>query len=56
MFGDSEIEAALRKIDQLTLEESRMTGTQTLGIVHGIAARENIDGTQHGHDLFQIGF
>ena len=46
MFGDSEIEAALHKIDLLTQEEARMTGTQTLRIVDGLAARENVDGTQ----------
>ena len=46
MFGDSEIEAALHKIDLLTQEETRMTGTQTLRIVDGLAERENMNGTQ----------
>jgi hypothetical protein len=46
MFGDSEIEAALDKIDQLTQEEARMAGVETFRIVHGLAARENMDGTQ----------
>ena len=42
MFGDSEIEAALNKIDQLTQEEGRMVGALTYGIV----ARQNMDRTQ----------
>ena len=46
MFGDSEIEAALHKIDQLTQEEARMAGALTFLIVDGLAARENMDGTQ----------
>ena len=36
LLGDSKVEAALRRIDQLTQEEARMTGTQTLGVVHGL--------------------
>ena len=46
MFGDGEIEAALHKIDLLTQEETRMTGTQTLRIVDGLAEKENMNGTQ----------
>jgi hypothetical protein len=46
MFGDSEIEAALDKIDQLTQEEARMAGALTFRIVDGLAARENMNGTQ----------
>ena len=47
MFGNSEVEAALQKMDLLTQEEIRMTCTQTLGAVHGLAgtARIIVDGT-----------
>ena len=45
MFGDSEIEAALDRIDQLTRDEGLMTGALTYGIVDGLA-REYMDRTQ----------
>lgn len=37
LFWDSEVEAALQKLDDLTREESQATGAQTLGVVHGLA-------------------
>lgn len=36
LLGNSDFEIALQKIDFLTQEEARMTGTQTLGVVHGL--------------------
>ena len=36
IFGESEIETVLQRLDRLTQEEARMTATQTLGIVHGL--------------------
>ncbi|KAF8262434.1 hypothetical protein EI94DRAFT_1788983 [Lactarius quietus] len=35
-LGESEIEAVLQRLDRLTQEESRMTVTQTLEVVHGL--------------------
>jgi hypothetical protein len=34
LFGESEIEAVLQRLDRLTQEEARMTGAQTLEVVH----------------------
>jgi hypothetical protein len=36
VFGESEIEDILQRLDRLTLEEARMTGTQTLQVVHSL--------------------
>ena len=36
LLGESEIEDILRRLDRLTLDEARMTGTQTLQVVHGL--------------------
>ena len=36
LLGDSEIEAALQKLDRLTQDEARMTAARTLGVVHGL--------------------
>ena len=36
LLGDREIETIVRRLDQLTQEESRMTVAQTLAIVHGL--------------------
>ena len=35
-MGESEIEDVLHRIDRLTLDEARMTGTETLQLVHGL--------------------
>jgi hypothetical protein len=35
-LGDKEIESVLLRLDRLTLEESKTTVAQTLGIVHGL--------------------
>ena len=36
MFGESDIEAVLQRLDRLTLDEARATGAQTLEVVHGL--------------------
>jgi hypothetical protein len=36
LLGDSEIEAVLQRLDRLTLDEARMTGAQTLQVIHGL--------------------
>jgi len=36
MLGESEIEDILQRLDRLTVDEARMTGTQTLQVVHGL--------------------
>jgi len=38
LLGESEIEDVLHRIDRLTLEEARMTGTETLQVVHGLVS------------------
>ena len=35
-MGESEIEDMLHRLDRLTLDEARMTGTETLQVVHGL--------------------
>ena len=36
ILGESDIEAVLQRLDRLTQEESRMTVTHTLEVVHGL--------------------
>jgi len=36
LFGESEVEAVLQKLDRLTRDEARMTVAQTFGMVHGL--------------------
>jgi hypothetical protein len=36
LLGESEVEDILHRIDRLTLDEARMTGTETLQVVHGL--------------------
>jgi len=36
LLRESEIEAALQRLDRLTREEIEMTAAQTLGVVHGL--------------------
>ena len=48
LLGESEIEDVLRRLDRLTLDEARMTGTETLQVVHGLVSHLKIviGGTQ----------
>jgi hypothetical protein len=47
LLGESEVEDILHKLDRLTLDEARMTGTQTLQVVHGLVSNMKLvmDGT-----------
>jgi hypothetical protein len=42
LLGESEIEDVLHRLDRLTLDEARMTGTETLQIVHGLVSNMKI--------------
>ena len=35
-MGENDIEAVLQRLDRLTMEESRMTSTQTMEVVYGL--------------------
>jgi hypothetical protein len=47
-LGESEIEDVLHRLDRLTLDEARMTGTETLQVVHGLVSNMKLvmGGTQ----------
>ena len=47
-MGESEIEDVLHRLDRLTLDEARITGTETLQVVHGLVNNLNlvVGGTQ----------
>ena len=36
LLGENDVELVLQRLDRLTLEESRMIGTQTLQVVYGL--------------------
>ena len=36
IFGESEIETVLQRLDRLTQEEARVTIAQALGVIHGL--------------------
>jgi hypothetical protein len=38
LLGETEIEDVLHRLDRLTLDEARMTGTETLQVVHGLVS------------------
>jgi len=38
LLGESEIEDVLHRLDRLTVDEARMTGVETLQIVHGLVS------------------
>jgi hypothetical protein len=42
LLGDSEIEAAVQRLDRLTQDEARMTVAQTLSVVHGLVGNVKI--------------
>jgi hypothetical protein len=47
-LGETEIEDVLHRLDRLTLDEARMTGTETLQVVHGLVSNMKLvmGGTQ----------
>ena len=48
LLGESEIEGVLQRLDRLTQEEARMTGAETLEVVHGLINNMKVvmNGTQ----------
>ena len=48
LFGESEIEIVLQRLDRLTQDEARITAAQTLGVVHGLVNNMKVvmEGTQ----------
>ena len=48
LLGDKHIEAVLLRLDRLTLDEARITATQTLEIVYGLIQNMRVvmDGEQ----------
>jgi len=48
LLGESEIEDVLDRLDRLTVDEARMTGIETLQIVHGLVSNMKliVDGMQ----------
>ena len=36
LLGENDVEAVLQRLDRLTMEESRMTATQTMEVVYGL--------------------
>ena len=48
LLGESEIESVLQRLDRLTLDEARMTGAQTLQVIHGLVNNMKVvmDGMQ----------
>ena len=49
LLGESEIEDVLHRLDRLTVDEARMTGVETLQIVHGLVSNMKLimDGMQN---------
>ena len=47
-MGEREIEDVLQRLDRLTLDEARMTGTETLQVVHSLIGNVKLamDGMQ----------
>jgi hypothetical protein len=56
LLGENEIEAALRRLERLTVEESRMAATQTLEAVCGVVQNMRVvmDGETTILDLTRI--
>ena len=42
IIGDNDIEAVLRRLDRLTLDEARAAGVQTLEVVHGLVKHRRV--------------
>jgi hypothetical protein len=58
LFGESEIEAVLERLDRLTQDEARVGVAQTLGVVHGLVGNVKLimEGTQWLNDYSQVVF
>jgi hypothetical protein len=49
LLGEYEVEAVLHRLDRLIQEEARITGAQTLSVVHGLVNNMRVvmmEGTQ----------
>ena len=42
LLGESEIETVLERLDRMTQDEARITGAQTLGVVHGLMSNMKV--------------
>jgi hypothetical protein len=53
LLGENEIEDVLRRLDRLTLDEARITGTHTLQVVNDLVINMKLvmNGTQMSLDL-----
>jgi hypothetical protein len=54
LFGESEVEAVLQRLDRLTQDEARITVAETLSVVHGLVnnTRVVMEGAQSFLDWF----
>ena len=52
LLGESEIEGVLQRLDRLTQDEARMTGAQTLSVVHGLVG--NMKAVMEGTECLHI--
>jgi hypothetical protein len=52
LLGENDIEAVLQRLDRLTLEESRMTATQTMEVVYGLF--NNMKLVMNGRETFPL--
>jgi hypothetical protein len=50
LLGENDIEAVLQRLDRLTMEESRMTATQTMEVVYGLF--NNMKVVMNGREAF----
>jgi hypothetical protein len=53
LFGESEVEAVLQRLDRLTQDEARITVAQTLSVVHGLVNNTRV--AMEGLQPFLIG-
>ncbi len=54
LLGENDIEAVLQRLDRLTMEESRMTATQTMEVVYGLF--NNMKVVMNGRETFALIF
>ena len=52
LLGENDIEAVLQRLDRLTIEESRMTATQTMEVVYGLF--NNMKVVMNGRETFSL--
>jgi hypothetical protein len=54
LFGESEVEAVLQRLDRLTQDEARITVAQTLSVVHGLVNNTKVvmEGARSFSDWF----